>query len=193
MYQFEHIYFAINNMYSIYNVKLDDHIIFIDDDDLLLELPVIDSPVVIGKQYLSPFVETNLHTLLQRKDITRTITNMSEIIIDFSGYICTCKLLLDFFNINKDIILNFRKTHEIDTKYKFYDEYVDYAVYTTDSIVFSDDKFIKILNNLIDLKFMDYLDKIDDSTKNNNPFILRRLCNIPNASITWLKDFNIKL
>lgn len=159
--QFEHLQYIYNN----YNFNDDDIILFMDDDDILLELPKDYDKYdgVMGYQY-SPidtceFDETytkDINEIINCKDIFEEQWNKVE---DFSGYMSRYNFLHHYFIITRNEM--YEEANNIGQKY------------------------INSLKAMEDIKFMKYLDNFIDY-KYDKPFVFHRIWNTDDRHIkTW--------
>lgn len=149
LYQFQHLQHLCKIMCEF--VMPTDKILFCDDDDLLITLPLVNKyDTIAGFQYLLPFSETNPDAFIDHAKFIKLLKNDKQIdwkkVNDFSGYICKYELLHKFFELN--------------------------------SFNFSSRKKLDIFNfQIIDTKFMNFLDNTKPYTP-PEPFIYHRCWSI---------------
>ena len=157
-FQFEQLLFLSKILKK--EISLDDKILFIDDDDLLLNLPpkIEEYNIIQGYQYLTLLHETDYTKFYMRHEILDFIkleqNKLWKKLIDFSGYITPLKLLIDFFKVNK----------------------INYESFNKKSLT----KLSSLSLNLMDCKFMDFIDNnIKPGELKYEPFIYHRLWSVP--------------
>ena len=169
-FQFDHL----NYIYDNYMGKNTDRILFIDDDDLLLNLPKTTANIR-GYQYLSDTYLTDDTYKMDYFELSSKInwfykyfTKLSfKNINDFSGYICSYENLHEFFKLWK-------------IKKKDYDNSSQITKNITRPIIM-----------MTDIQFMDYLDLLDCSTP-STPFIFHRVwVATDRTNSTWRESLNI--
>lgn len=156
--QFEHLQIICNDMASY--VLPDDKILFCEDDDILLEMPDIEThEIIAGIQFLPGFVEddqSGFNNCYQIKKMIEEEKDKFTVVNDFSGYVCPYKILLKFFHEKK---FNFENSSNIEKK----------------------------LNLFIDNHFMLYLNELNIYEK-SKPFIYHRMLSIPDERQLKMSD-----
>jgi hypothetical protein len=161
-FQFQHLEFLCQEMSSFVNTN--DKILFCDDDDIILELPKIDGyEVISGIHFLSGFEENDK--------------------TGFSNYI-QIKELINSENV------------------KFWNTVNDFSGYICSYEIFSNffkmnkfnfnnsSKLEMMSHQLIDTKFMTYLDSFN-VCKESKPFVYHRIWSTQDRQMQqWLQNFN---
>ena len=95
--QIDHIYNILNHNTSSLNTK----IMFLDDDDMLINIPNQDYQRMKGIQVLYEVLDDDYIKLDTFRTTDLTLVHRDRIIIDFSGYMCLKRDIIKFRNTVK--------------------------------------------------------------------------------------------